>query len=91
MQPTNLTGISTRCLTVTIDISPYSEVKVSNVCWKPTALHDVTVFFLRILSRDLPGLHFDEATTAAISFLSTSSLTNHHTFLVLQSQILKEF
>jgi hypothetical protein len=66
IQPANLTGIPTRSLTVTIDIGPYSEVNVTNVCWKPTALHDVPVFFLRFISRRLPGLYFDEATTAAI-------------------------
>jgi len=91
IQPTNLTGIPTRCLTVTIDIGPYSEANVTNVCWKTTALHNVPVFFLSLISRRLPGLYFDEATTAAISFLSTSSLTNHHTFLVVQSGIFKEF
>jgi hypothetical protein len=58
---------------------------------KPTALHDVSVFFLSLLSGDSPVLYFDEATIAVISVPFTSSLTNHHIFLVVQSEILKEF
>jgi len=58
---------------------------------KPTALHDVSVFFFNLLSGDSPVLYFDEATIAVISVLFTSYLTNHHTFLVEQSEILKEF
>jgi uncharacterized protein YgbK (DUF1537 family) len=58
---------------------------------KPTALNDVSVFFLSLLSREIPVLYFDEATVAVFSVLSTSSLINHHTFLVVKSGILKEF
>jgi hypothetical protein len=36
---------------------------------KPTALHDVSVFFLGFLSRDLPVSYLDETTIALISIL----------------------